>query len=80
MEEDMKGFRKFINSSKRRIENSSSTLEYSTGGIPPINGQCPNGFVMNNELGGCVPAGPNLHDMSAPEVGKSYPKGTPNNV
>ena len=45
MEEDMKGFRTFINSSKRRIENFSSTLTYSTGGIPPINGQCPDGFV-----------------------------------
>jgi len=27
-----------------------------------------------------VPAGPNLHDMSMPEVGEPYPEGTPKNV
>ena len=35
---------------------------------------------MNSQLGGCVPAGPVLHDMSMPEVGDSYPQGTPKNV
>ena len=44
------------------------------------NGKCPDGFVMHNELGGCGPAGPNLHDMSMPEVGDSYPENTPKNV
>tara|TARA_B100000902_G_scaffold395992_1_gene455792 strand:- start:307 stop:537 length:231 start_codon:yes stop_codon:yes gene_type:complete len=76
----MKGFKSFIKSSKGRSENPDSTLEYSTGGLPPTNGKCPDGFVMHNELGGCVPAGPDLHDMSMPEVGDSYPEGTPKHV
>ena len=75
----MKGFRGFINQSKNR-KDSTSTLEYSTGALPPTDGKCPDGFVMHNELGGCVPAGPDLHDMSMPEVGDSYPDGTPKNV
>ena len=48
--------------------------------MPPTNGKCPDGFVMHNELGGCVPAGPDLHDMSMPEVGDPYPEGTPKHV
>ena len=76
----MKGVKSFIKSSKGRSENPDSTLEYSTGGLPPTNGKCPDGFVMHNELGGCVPAGPDLHDMSMPEVGDSYPEGTPKHV
>ena len=76
----MKGFKSFIKSTKSRSENSKSTLEYSTGGIPPTDGQCPDGFAMNSEVGGCVPAGPNLHDMSMPEVGDHYPEGTPKHV
>ena len=75
----MKGFKTFIKTSKNR-EDKNSTLEYSTGALPPTNGKCPDGFVMHDELGGCVPAGPNLHDMSMPEVGDSYPEDTPNNV
>ena len=76
----MKGFKSFIKSSKGRSENPDSTLEYSTGGLPPTKGKCPDGFVMHNELGGCVPAGPDLHDMSMPEVGDPYPEGTPKHV
>ena len=76
----MKSFKSFIKTAKSRNDNSKSTLEYSTGGIPPTDGQCPEGFVMNNTLGGCVPAGPDLHDMSMPEVGDSYPQGTPKHV
>lgn len=75
----MKGFKTFIKSTKAR-ENKTSTLEYSTGALPATDGKCPDGFVMHNQLGGCVPAGPNLHDMSMPEVGDSYPEGTPKNV
>lgn len=75
----MKGFKTFINSSKARGEKTS-TLEYSTGALPPTDGKCPDGFTMNSQLGGCVPAGPVLHDMSMPEVGDSYPQGTPKNV
>ena len=75
----MQGFKTFIKNSKKRSEGNS-TLEYSTGALPPTNGKCPEGFTMHNELGGCVPAGPELHDMSMPEVGDSYPVGTPKNV
>ena len=75
----MQGFRTFIKKSKERVDGSS-TLEYSTGALPPQNGRCPDGFTMHDELGGCVPAGPNLHDMSMPEVGDANPQGTPKNV
>lgn len=75
----MRGFKSFINQAKIR-NSSTNNLEYSTGGLPPTNGKCPEGFTMNNTVGGCVPEGPNLHDMSMPEVGDSYPEGTPKNV
>ena len=48
--------------------------------VEPKNGKCPEGFVMSKLLGGCVPKGEKLHDMSAPEVGNAYPKGTPKDV
>ncbi len=75
----MQGFKTFIKNSKKRSKGNS-TLEYSTGALPPTDGKCPEGFTMHDELGGCVPAGPELHDMSMPEVGDSYPVGTPKNV
>ena len=75
----MQGFKTFVKNSKNRT-GGSSTVEYSTGGLPHTDGICRDGFVMHNELGGCVPSGPNLHDMSMPEVGDAYPEGTPKNV
>ena len=75
----MKGFKGFIKQAKNRSD-AKSTLEYSTGALPPENGKCPDGFIMHDTLGGCVPAGPELHDMSMPEVGDSYPEGTPKSV
>ena len=48
--------------------------------VKPKNGKCPEGFVISKLLGGCVPKGEQLHDMSAPEVGKAYPKGTRKDV
>jgi len=38
--------------------------------VKPINGKCPDGYILNKKIGGCLPKGPVLHDMSMPEVGK----------
>jgi hypothetical protein len=76
----MRGFKSFVKNAKKRNDAPDTTLEYSTGGLPATDGKCPEGFAFSNTVGGCVPEGPVLHDMSMPEVGNSYPPNTPKNV
>lgn len=62
---------KFIEEKKKKSEEIDRRFKsIFENFVKPVNGKCPRGYVYSKKVGGCVPKGEVLFDMSAPAVGK----------
>jgi len=62
--------KKFDEDRKKSFETHKKYRNIFENFLKTENGKCPEGFIFNKKLGGCVPKGPELNGMDFPLIGK----------